>query len=209
MTTIDPGTTAAYTPPPPGSDRDALPKHLRHLVASQMRPYLSTACETAAACKAAAELFPQHADELHAWEQREHAACRQTRKQEMARCICRCHRDKARERPEMSVVTSTVIACPSDWSMEQAQHFGRVLYHASEKCRYPDREIAPDDGYFPISDEVASGKVPSGHHFWIGLNHVDMDEVLANLDADPQCHGAWVWYQPEGFEPRTHLVGVS
>ncbi|MBD0734013.1 hypothetical protein [Streptomyces sp. CBMA29] len=107
----------------------------------------------------------------------------------------------------MSVVTSTVIVCPSGWSTDDAEYFGRVLYRASEKSRYPDRENASDDGYFPISDEVASGKVPSGHLFWIGLNYVDMCAVLSALDADPKCHGAWVWYKDEEFEPQTHQVG--
>ncbi|WUH94579.1 hypothetical protein OG900_33485 [Streptomyces sp. NBC_00433] len=80
-----------YAPPPPGSDRDALPEHLRALIAPHMRPYLGTGCETARACFLAAEAFPEHADELRAWGQREHASCRTTRKQDMARCQCDCH----------------------------------------------------------------------------------------------------------------------
>lgn len=82
-----------YTPPPPGSDRDALPEHLRRLIAHRMTVYLSTACETAHACHHAAGTFPDHADELQQWEQREHAACRRTRKQDMAECVCDCHRE--------------------------------------------------------------------------------------------------------------------
>lgn len=82
----------AYVPPPPGSDRNALPDDLRALVAPHMTGYLSTACETASACKFAAEDNPDRSDELRQWEQREHAACRQTRKQDMARCTCPCHR---------------------------------------------------------------------------------------------------------------------
>jgi len=82
---------ATYTPPPPGSDRDALPEHLRGLIWPHMRPYLSTACETADACRLAAAEYPEYADELRAWETREHAACRVTRKQDMASCDCRCH----------------------------------------------------------------------------------------------------------------------
>lgn len=84
-------TTPDYTPPPPGSDRDALPEHLRGLIAPHMRPYTSTACETAEACRLAGEVHRNHADELRAWETREHAACRVTRKQDMASCDCRCH----------------------------------------------------------------------------------------------------------------------
>lgn len=94
MTNTDAGNTPAYTPPPPGSDRDALPAYLRPLIAPQMRPYLSTACESAAACKSAAEIFPQHTDEFLAWARREHTDCRQTRKQDMAKCTCRCHRGR-------------------------------------------------------------------------------------------------------------------
>jgi hypothetical protein len=82
-----------YTPPPPGSDRDALPDELRLMVAPHMRPYISTACETAWACGRASEVHPDRATELRAWERRQHAACRITRKQDMARCQCDCHRD--------------------------------------------------------------------------------------------------------------------
>lgn len=84
-------TTPDYTPPPPGSDRDALPEHLRRLIHHRMTTYLSTACETADACHHAATTFPDHADELRQWEQREHASCRLTRKQDMATCVCECH----------------------------------------------------------------------------------------------------------------------
>lgn len=80
-----------YVPPPPGSDRDALPEHLRRLIEPQMPLYLSTGCETARACRLATEVFPDHADELRVWERRQHAACRITRKQDMARCQCDCH----------------------------------------------------------------------------------------------------------------------
>lgn len=83
----------AYVPPPPGSDRDALPGGLRALVAPHLTDYLSTACETASACKFAAEDNPDRSDELRTWGQREHASCRQTRKQDMAACACPCHRE--------------------------------------------------------------------------------------------------------------------
>jgi hypothetical protein len=92
-------TTPDYTPPPPGSDRDALPEHLRALIAPHMRPYTSTACETARACRLAAEVHHDHADELRTWEQRQHAACRITRKQDMARCTCDCHTTPKETRP--------------------------------------------------------------------------------------------------------------
>lgn len=86
-----------YTPPPPGSDRDALPENLRRLITADMAPYISTACETAWACGHAAETHPDHADELRTWERRQHAACRITRKQDMARCGCDCHPAKPTE----------------------------------------------------------------------------------------------------------------
>lgn len=81
----------AYVPPPPGSDRDALPEDLRRLIEPQMPPYTSTACQTARACFLASEVFPDHADDLRTWEAREHNACRITRKQDMAKCQCDCH----------------------------------------------------------------------------------------------------------------------
>uniref|UniRef100_UPI00378776DF hypothetical protein n=1 Tax=Streptomyces sp. NPDC020983 TaxID=3365106 RepID=UPI00378776DF len=86
-----------YVPPPPGSDRDALPEHLRRLIAPQMRSYTSTACETARACFLASQVFTDHAAELGEWERREHASCRLTRKQDMAECTCDCHGGAATE----------------------------------------------------------------------------------------------------------------
>jgi hypothetical protein len=83
----------AYVPPPPGSDRDALPEDIRRLIEPSMRPYTSTACETARACFLASEVFQGRADELLAWAERQHAACRITRKQDMARCVCDCHEE--------------------------------------------------------------------------------------------------------------------
>jgi hypothetical protein len=84
----------AWTPPPPGSDRDKLPDHLLALIADRMRPYLSTACETAAALEAAGPANPGHGDELRQWAEREHASCRLTRKQDMAPCSCPHHREQ-------------------------------------------------------------------------------------------------------------------
>lgn len=80
-----------YVPPPPGSDRDALPEDLRALITPHMRPYLSTYCETARACHLSVEVFPDRAADLQQWEQRQHAACRITRKQDMTLCGCDCH----------------------------------------------------------------------------------------------------------------------
>jgi hypothetical protein len=80
-----------YVPPPPGSDRDALPEHLRGLIAPHMRPYISTACETALALDRAAQTHLPSMTTLVDWERRQHAACRITRKQDMAECVCDCH----------------------------------------------------------------------------------------------------------------------
>lgn len=80
-----------YVPPPPGSDRDALPEELRAMVAPHMRPYVSTACETALALDKAAQIHLPSMATLADWERRQHAACRITRKQDMANCQCDCH----------------------------------------------------------------------------------------------------------------------
>lgn len=80
-----------YTPPPPGSDRDALPDELRALIAPHMRGYISTACETALALDRASTTRHPAMVTLMEWERRQHAACRITRKQDMARCQCDCH----------------------------------------------------------------------------------------------------------------------
>jgi hypothetical protein len=107
----------------------------------------------------------------------------------------------------MSVVTSVVVACPWTWTEERAEHLGHVVllkYRADRSWK-----IEPNDGFEPLSDDYSGGsKYPSGYLFWLGLNHARMDELLAALDADPQCHGAWIWYQGEFSRPSTHLVGV-
>jgi hypothetical protein len=82
-----------YVPPPPGSDRDKLPDHVLAAIGPHLRPYLSTACETAQACHIAAARDLDLHDELRGWEQREHSACRLRRKQDVADCGCRCHRE--------------------------------------------------------------------------------------------------------------------
>ncbi len=80
-----------YVPPPPGSDRDALPEHLRALIAPHMRDYVSTACETALALDRASTIHHAAMVTLMQWETRQHATCRITRKQDMAKCQCDCH----------------------------------------------------------------------------------------------------------------------
>ena len=80
---------SSYVPPPPGSDRDKLPDHLLALI--EMGPYLSTGCETAHALERAIPVHTYLAGELAEWAEREHASCRQTRKQDMAPCRCPHH----------------------------------------------------------------------------------------------------------------------
>lgn len=82
-----------YVPPPPGDDRDALPGHL--LAVIHLTPYYSTACQTGTALGHAAVPRPAMAAELCHWAARTHASCRATRKQDMAPCICGCHRAAA------------------------------------------------------------------------------------------------------------------
>lgn len=82
-----------YVPPPPGSDRDKLPDHVLAVIAPWIDVYLSTGCETAHAIYRAVARDGDPTGELAGWEQRMHASCRRTRKQDMVSCICACHRD--------------------------------------------------------------------------------------------------------------------
>jgi hypothetical protein len=91
-----------YVPPPPGSDRDALPEHLRELIAPHMPPYTSTYCQTADALEAAAERRPEVAAELRQWAERQRASCRLTRKQDMAPCDHPWHGTSRPEGPAVS-----------------------------------------------------------------------------------------------------------
>lgn len=83
-----------YVPPPPGSDRDALPEHLRWRVSPYMGAYRSTGCWSGTACSAAALSHPDLAEELAVWAERGHASCRRTRKQDMVTCTCPCHTEE-------------------------------------------------------------------------------------------------------------------
>ena len=83
----------AWTPPPPGSDRDKLPDHVLAVV--DLGPYDSTACQMARALEAAALRRPDMAEELLQWAGRMHASCRLTRKQDMAPCQCPHHQQAA------------------------------------------------------------------------------------------------------------------
>lgn len=78
----------AYVPPPPGSDRAALPGHILDLISAEVRPYLSTACEVAQALERQALERPNV--ELLEWATRMHAQCRITHKYTMQPCACGC-----------------------------------------------------------------------------------------------------------------------
>lgn len=83
-----------YVPPPPGSDRDALPDWIVPLISAFVRPYTSTGCEAAQAIRRVISgRYSNQTAELAEWEQREHASCRLTRKQDLAKCICPCHQE--------------------------------------------------------------------------------------------------------------------
>lgn len=81
-----------YVPPPPGSDRDALPEHIRAAIGPHMPPYVSTAEQAADGCEAAAAEHPELAGELRTWAGRMRDSCRATRKQDMAPCAHPQHR---------------------------------------------------------------------------------------------------------------------
>lgn len=83
-----------YVPPPPGSDRDALPGHIRAAIALHMPPYISTYEQTADGCGAAAHDYPEMAEELRTWADRMRVSCRQSRKQDLAPCEHPKHREQ-------------------------------------------------------------------------------------------------------------------
>lgn len=79
-----------WTPPPPGDTREQLPDSILALI--DVRPYTSTACETAADLAQAAASHPDRAGELASWVDRMHARCRINQKYTGQLCDCRCHR---------------------------------------------------------------------------------------------------------------------
>ncbi|MFI8872434.1 hypothetical protein [Streptomyces sp. NPDC055243] len=78
-----------WTPPPPGDTREQLPDDVLGLI--RVRPYTSTACETAQALTDAATAHPGRAGELNVWAQRMHQRCRINHKYTGRLCDCRCH----------------------------------------------------------------------------------------------------------------------
>ena len=87
---------AAWTPPPPGGQREQLPNHLLALI--EPAPYLSTACQTAdllacAACFPGSGVPRPQYDELLEHAERLHQRCRLNHKFTGQSCACPCHSD--------------------------------------------------------------------------------------------------------------------
>ncbi|MEU0393842.1 hypothetical protein ABZ208_13865 [Streptomyces sp. NPDC006208] len=74
---------------PPGSQQEQLPAYILALI--NVGPYLSTACETAAACERATEAHQTERPWLLAHAEELHARCRLNNKFTGALCACRCH----------------------------------------------------------------------------------------------------------------------
>ena len=78
---------------PPGSQQEQLPDSVLALI--DVGPYLSTACDTAAACERAAEVHRTERPWLHAHAEDLHARCRLNNKFTGALCVCPCHKPPA------------------------------------------------------------------------------------------------------------------
>jgi hypothetical protein len=73
-------------PPPPGSTLKKLPDHILALIV--LRPYISTACETARALESAVVRHPDFADELRMYRDLCHKECRLNNKFTDVECGC-------------------------------------------------------------------------------------------------------------------------
>lgn len=78
-------------PPPPGSTEEQLPAEI--LMLTVLRPYISTACETAHALESAMVRHPEHRTELELWRDRMHSRCRLNNKFTGVLCACGCHNE--------------------------------------------------------------------------------------------------------------------
>lgn len=78
-----------WAPPPPGDTREQLPDDILDLI--DARPYLSTACDTAALLTQAATTHSDRADVLGTWARRMHQRCRINHKYTGLLCHCSCH----------------------------------------------------------------------------------------------------------------------
>lgn len=79
---------------PPGSTSEQLPANVLALL--PIRPYLSTACETAEACETGAAVHRDERPWLHAHAEDLHQRCRLNHKFTGQPCSCRCHDQPAR-----------------------------------------------------------------------------------------------------------------
>lgn len=105
----------------------------------------------------------------------------------------------------MSVVTSAVVVLPC--GREQlAPKLGRALLVA----QYGEDGVGADECWSPVEDDMAAGsKYPSGAVFWIGFNHIRIDDVLRMLRNDTEFYGTWVWYQDEFSDvPTAVMIGA-
>lgn len=73
-------------PPPPGSTMKKLPAHILALIV--LRPYVSTACETAQALESAMIRHPDFIDELRMYRDLMHDYCRLNQKFTDVECRC-------------------------------------------------------------------------------------------------------------------------
>lgn len=73
-------------PPPPGSTMRKLPVHILALIV--LRPYVSTACETAQALESAMIRHPDFIDELRMYRDLMHDYCRLNQKFTDVECRC-------------------------------------------------------------------------------------------------------------------------
>lgn len=80
-----------YVPPPPGSTRKQLPDDVLALIV--IRPYISTACETARALQSALIRHPDQVKKLALWRDRMHDECRINHKFQGNLCKCSCHQE--------------------------------------------------------------------------------------------------------------------
>lgn len=76
-------------PPPPGSTEEQLPADI--LMLTVLRPYISTACETAHALESAMVRYPERRTELELWRDHMHGRCRLNNKFTGVLCTCPHH----------------------------------------------------------------------------------------------------------------------
>jgi hypothetical protein len=117
----------------------------------------------------------------------------------------------------VSVVTSVVVVAPKGWNWDKGrvERLGCALYaiHATRRG-WPVTDGGEEYIEEPIPTSIdgrylaGGGKVPGGTIWWLGMNHLDLDHLLEELDKVEEFHGVWVWSHAEYEDvPSTHLVG--